>query len=165
METHEILKLWEEVVNEAKFSTERGLEHYIKHIVEKDANKLSGVNVPDLTENEYRQLAHGLSSYAGSPMGSSHLNPVYGYETQGGLKIKYSFLDDRGTIMLVAYLGDDVLGSAITCYFTRYQNMLDKASPYRKLLPGEWDDKRYKCDLDGGVKRVKSIYTWSKKSS
>lgn len=102
----------------------------------------------EMSENEYDDNAHYLSSFPGIAIGTGTDIDVYGYITQDDKKVK--FIEIPGGAFMVAYRGDDVSGVARTFYYADINELLFKANPYHKILDRE-KDHRYKSDLDGGL--------------
>lgn len=101
----------------------------------------------EMSENEYDDNAHYLSSFPGIAIGTGTDIDVYGYITQDDKKVK--FIEIPGGAFMVAYRGDDVSGVARTFFYTSKNELLYNANPYRKLST-RGRDHRYKSDLDGG---------------
>lgn len=106
----------------------------------------------EMSENEYDDNAHYLSSFPGIAIGTGTDIDVYGYITQDDKKVK--FIEIPGGAFMVAYVGNDIGGRAVTFMYTSISALIFSANPYRKIqVNGE--DHRYKSDLDGGFVGLK----------
>lgn len=105
-----------------------------------------------MTNKEYDDNAHELSSYPAIPIGTGSDIDIFGYITQDGRKVK--FVEIPGGAFMVAYVGNDMGGRAVTFMYTSISALIFSANPFRKIqVNGE--DHRYKSDLDGGFVGLK----------
>lgn len=130
----------------ARFNKEDGfLQNFIDH---HNRHKSYYVNGKEYTMSpeEYDDAADSLSSFPGISFGTGTAEDVVGYITQSNKKVK--LIEIPGGAFMVAYKGDDKMGTVDTFYYSNMNNFIFKANPYHKLRPGD-EDNRYKSDLDG----------------
>ena len=117
----------------------------------------------DLTQEEYDEMAHILSSYRAIPIGRGSNYEVHGYETQDGARAKY--INAGPDYAFVAYdpnadfddeYSQNVWGDARTYFHRSLSDILLSANPYHLLEENE-DDHRYKCDIGGGLEGLRYL--------
>lgn len=141
------MDIWEELyelnkLDEARFNGQNRREHYLKHIEKREGR--GDLLFPDnMTEEEYDDAAHLLSSSEGKPLGTGR-NQIMGYVSQSGYKVKIKRLQGSEN-EFVAYVGDDITGEVITYYIKNYAELMAQANPFER---GRLD-RKYKSDLDG----------------
>lgn len=110
------------------YFTDRNLKaHYNKHV----ASDIDGnLKLPDMTPDEYNNLADELSSADASRINNKEAR-IIGYVADNGKIVKY----DRLTNYVVAYVDDDIKGHEAVSFYKQpinkfFKKLNDESSPY-----------------------------------
>ena len=145
----------------AHFEEPNWTEHHNKRIeksLEAEGEDAYFEIPPDMTKEEYDRQAHLLTSARALPITSENATEIQGYITQRGRKVKFekdtSF---PAAYFYASYIGDDINGTVITLFKTKWNYIVSRANPETIILDPR-KDYRYKCDLDGGFRGL-NIFT------
>lgn len=145
----------------AHFEDPNWTDHYNKRIeksLEAEGEDVYFEMPTDMTKEEYDRQAHLLTTAIALPITFENENSVQGYITQRGRKVKFKKDTSFPAAYLYAsYIGDDVNGTVITLFKTKWDYIISRANPETTILDPR-KDYRYKCDLDGGFRGL-NIFT------
>ena len=110
------------------YFTDKNLKvHYDKHV---SSDKDGDLKLPDMTPDEYNNLADELSSADASKINNKEAR-IIGYVADNGKIVKY----DRLTNYVVAYVDDNVKGHEAVSFYKQpinkfFKKLNDECSPY-----------------------------------
>ena len=114
-------------LDEVYFTDKNLKAHYNKHV----ASDIDGnLKLPDMTPDEYNNLADELSSADASRINNKEAR-IIGYVADNGKIVKY----DRLTNYVVAYVDDDIKGHEAVSFYKQpinkfFKKLNDESSPY-----------------------------------
>lgn len=116
-----------EDLDEVYFTDKNLKVHYDRHIISDEDGNLK---LPDMTPDEYNNLADELSSADASRINNKEAR-IIGYIAANGKTVKY----DRLTNYVVAYVDDDIKGHEAVSFYKQpiykfFKKLNDESSPY-----------------------------------